>query len=65
MFNHKDPENLALARNISELGGYTETVVRQPQGVIVKIRGQQITDKQIENSQSEHLPEKNQKDKID
>ena len=38
MFDHTDLKNRELARNIAELGGYTETIERQPQGVIVKIR---------------------------
>jgi len=38
MFNHRDPKNHNLARNIAELAGLTETLEIQPQGVIVKIK---------------------------
>lgn len=38
MFNHRDPANRELARNIAELGGYTETVDIQSGGVIVRLR---------------------------
>jgi hypothetical protein len=38
IFDHGDIHNNALARNIAELGGYTETIDIQPSGVIVKIR---------------------------
>ena len=43
MFNHRDPANRELARNIAELGGYTETVDIQPAGVIIRIRNNSNT----------------------
>jgi len=38
IFNHRDIKNNALARNVAELSGHTETIDIQPSGVIVKIR---------------------------
>lgn len=38
MFNHRNPQNHDLAKNIAELVGATETLDIQQQGVIVKIR---------------------------
>ncbi|MGD8570800.1 MAG: hypothetical protein PVJ39_22130, partial [Gammaproteobacteria bacterium] len=38
MFNHHDPDNHQLAKNIAELSGLTETVDIESAGVIVKIR---------------------------
>ena len=38
IFDHRDINNNALARNIAELSGHTETIDIQPSGVIVKIR---------------------------
>ena len=38
IFDHRDIKNNALARNIAELSGQTETIDIQPSGVIVKIR---------------------------
>ena len=38
MFDHRNPQNHRLARNIADLVGATETLDIQPQGVIVKIR---------------------------
>lgn len=38
VFNHRDPKNHELAKNIAELSGFTETLDIQPNGVIVKIR---------------------------
>ncbi|HEY5601903.1 MAG TPA: hypothetical protein VIM41_02220 [Gammaproteobacteria bacterium] len=38
VFDHRDINNHALARNIADLGGYTATVDIQTSGVIVKIR---------------------------
>ena len=38
IFNHRDIKNNALARNIADLSGQTETLDIQPSGVIVKIR---------------------------
>lgn len=65
MFDHRDLKNRELARNIAELGGYTETIERQPHGVIVKIRS--AAEKTVS---PETLPapdtinEKNQEDKV-
>lgn len=38
VFDHNDPKNKDLARNIADLGGATETVVLDEGGVIVQIR---------------------------
>lgn len=38
MFNHRDPDNHQLAKNIAELGGRTETLDIEPTGVIIKLR---------------------------
>lgn len=38
IFDHRDIKNNALARNIAELSGHTETIDIQQSGVIVKIR---------------------------
>lgn len=38
VFAHNDPRNSALARNIADIGGATETAALQPGGVIVRIR---------------------------
>jgi len=38
MFDHQDPNNGNLAKNIAEMGGHTETLDIQPNGVIVKFR---------------------------
>ncbi|WP_455223154.1 hypothetical protein [Kaarinaea lacus] len=63
MFNHSDIKNNGLARNIAELGGYTETVDIQPAGVIVKIRqssteSTQPTDKK-QKSEANNMPSEN------
>jgi hypothetical protein len=41
MFNHRNPKNHGLAKNMADLGGVTETLDIQQQGVIVKIRNQE------------------------
>ncbi|NOZ54402.1 MAG: hypothetical protein GXP08_14930 [Gammaproteobacteria bacterium] len=47
MFDHRDPHNAGLARNIAEMSKYTETLDIQSNGVIVKFRtGNENTDKQ-------------------
>jgi hypothetical protein len=38
LFDHNNPKNIGLARQIAELGPATETIELQPSGVIVKIR---------------------------
>lgn len=38
VFDHNDPKNKDLARNIAEVGGATETVVLDEGGVIVQVR---------------------------
>lgn len=38
MFAHNDPANAALARNLGQIGGQSETIALQPGGVIVKLR---------------------------
>lgn len=53
IFDHNDIENNGLARNIAELGGYTETVDIQPAGVIVKIRQPAIEPTQDANKEKE------------
>lgn len=42
IFDHKARENRGLARNIAQLGGFTETLMVGPAGVIVKVRRQQL-----------------------
>ena len=38
MFNHRNPQNHDLAKNLSELSGVTETLDIQQQGVVIKVR---------------------------
>jgi len=49
MFDHQNPNNASLARNIAEMGGHTETLDIQPIGVIVKFR-------QEDEDQTEQTP---------
>ena len=50
IFDHRDPQNHALARNIAELSGLTETLDIQPKGVIVKLRQNDNDDQTNSNS---------------
>jgi len=53
MFDHGDIKNNRLARNIAELGGFTETVDIQPAGVIVRIRHSSAEPSQQSGKQNE------------
>lgn len=63
MFNHRNPQNHDLARNIADLVGATETLDIQQQGVIVKVH--KIVDDEPKSEQTSKNNMTDSKDKPD